>query len=196
MKYYHGSTTAGLTQLQPHLPAGAHLQTPRVYLTPTRQLTLHYIWDAPRLGDIKMPMLDIRKDGTIVFQEMFSGALEYLYGGVSGYIYLCEVDSSGDSVPCAPSSISISETVPISTCEYIDNVYHHIMQYEAQGKLIYERYEDLPQWRIDLIRCQILRLIKRYDLLENSTHPSCTFVREKFPRYWEEASVLHAHQLL
>ena len=38
MKFYHGSTTRGLIELQPHLPVGAHLQEPRVYLSKSRQL--------------------------------------------------------------------------------------------------------------------------------------------------------------
>ena len=196
MKFYHGSIIHGLTELHPHLPAGAYLQEPRVYLTTCRQLALHYIWDSQRLGDVKMPMLDVRKDGTIVFQEMFSGALAYLYKGVSGYIYHCEGDYSDDSVPYAPFNVTVSSTVPISECEYIDDVYEHILQYEKQGKFIYEHYEDLPQWRIDLIRGQILRRIKVYNLLEDSAHSSRDFVSKNFPRYWEEAKVLHEHDLL
>lgn len=144
MKFYHGSTTRGLTELLPHLPVGAHLQEPCVYLSKSRQLALHYIWDSQRLGDVKMPMLDVRKDGVLVFQEMFSGALAYLYKGVSGYIYHCERNYSGDDVPSAPSSVTVSSTVPISECEYVDDVYEHILQYEKQGKFIYEHYEDCP----------------------------------------------------
>lgn len=196
MKFYHGSTIQGLSELHPHLPVGAHLQEPRVYLATSRQLALHYIWDSQRLGEVKMPMLDIRDDGTLVFQEMFSGALMYLYKGVSGYIYSCEGDYYSAPVPGASSSIAVSSTVPILECEVIDDVYDHILQYEKQGKLIYEHYEDLPQWRIDLIRCQVLRRIKLYNLLEDTTHSSGGFIQSCFPRYWEEAKVLHAHDLL
>ena len=193
MKYYHGSTLKGLTELRPHLSAGAHSQESRVYLTTSRQLALHYIWDTQRLG-VKMPMLDIRKDGTLVFQEMFSGALEYLYKGVSGYIYHCEGDFPAD--PAVPTSVITDAVVPIFDCEYIDDVYEHILQYEAQGKFVYEHYEDLPQWRIDVIRGQILRFIKRNDLIIETKHPSRKFIMEKFPQYWAEAQVLHDHNLL
>ena len=122
MKFYHGSMIKGLTQLQPHLPVGAHSQKPLVYLTTSRQLALHYIWDTERLG-VKMPMLDIRKDGTFVFQEMFSGALEYFYKGVSGYIYHCEGDypiTTDSGVPtCAVSDTAVS----ITECEYIEDMH-------------------------------------------------------------------------
>jgi len=145
---------------------------------------------------VKMPMLDIRKDGVLVFQEMFSGALSYLYKGVSGYIYSCEVDYPGDPVPCAPSSIAVSSTILISECEPVEDVYSNILEYEKQGRFIYEHYEDLPQWRIDLIRCQILRRIKRYNLLEDTSHSSRAFIQKCFPRYWEEARALHEYDLL
>ena len=195
MKYYHGSTVQGLTELQPHLPVGAHLQEPRVYLTSSRQLALHYIWDTNRLG-VKMPMVDIRKDGVLVFQEMFSGALEYFYKGVSGYIYHCEGEYTPTPDSGVPTCATASTAVPITDCEYIDDVYEHILDYEKQGKFIYEHYEDLPQWRIDVIRGHITRFIKRNNLIEDDAHPSRNFIREKFPQYWAEAEVLHKHNLL
>lgn len=193
MKYYHGSTVKDLTELEPRLPIGAHAQEPRVYLTTSKQLALHYIWDTQRLP-IKMPMLDIRSDGTLVFQEMFSGALEYFYKGVSGYIYCCEGDFPVDSAVL--TSVSTDQPVPIVGCDYVDDVYEHILQYEKQGKFIYEHYEDLPRWRRDVIRGHVIRLIKRFDLMNNTNHPGRGLMAEKFPRYWAEAQVLHDHGLL
>lgn len=193
MRYYHGSTMKGLTELHPHLPFGAHLQEPRVYLTTSRQLALHYIWDTQRLG-MKMPMLDIRSDGTLVFQEMFSGALEYFYKNVSGYIYHCEGDYPAD--PIVPTSVTADTAVTVIDCEYVDDVYEHILRYEKQGKFVYEHYEDLPQWRIDIIRGHIIRFIKRNDLIVDKNHPSRKFIMEKFSQYWAEAEVLQGHNLL
>ena len=88
MEYFHRSTIKGLTELKPFTSYYFNLKKPPVYLTTGKQLALHYIWDEKRIG-AKMPMLDIRKDGVLVFQEMFSGALENFYKGVSGYIYRC-----------------------------------------------------------------------------------------------------------
>ena len=193
MRYYHGSTVGGLTALEPRLPFGAQSQEPRVYLTTSKQLSLHYIWDTRRLP-MKMPMLKICDDGTLVFQEMFSGALEYFYKGVSGYIYCCEGDFPIDSAVL--TSVSTDRPVPIVDREYVDDVYERILQYEKQGKFIYERYEDLPQWRLDVIRGHVIRLIKRFDLMNDMDHPGRPFVMEKFPRYWAEAQVLHDHGLL
>lgn len=78
MEYFHGSIQKGLTELKPNASRFTNVKQPLVYLTTSRQLALHYIWDMERIG-VRMPMLDIREDGTIVFQEMFSGALEYFY---------------------------------------------------------------------------------------------------------------------
>lgn len=80
MTFYHGSVASGLTELRPQTSWYSNLKEPTVYLTTSRQLALHYIWDLERIG-VKCPMLDIREDGTLVFQEMFSGALEYFYRG-------------------------------------------------------------------------------------------------------------------
>ena len=193
MMYYHGSTVKGLTELHPHLPVGAHSQQPHVYLTSSKQLALHYIWDTQRFG-VKMPMLDIREDGTLVFQEMFSGALEYFYKGVSGYIYHCEGDYPADAT--VPTSVIADAAVPVVDCEYIDDVYQHILEYEKQGKFIYEHYEDLPQWRIDVIRGHIIRFIKRNNLVADHNHPSRKFIMEKFSQIWAEAQVLNNHNLL
>lgn len=195
MKYYHGSTTKGLTELHPRLSFDCHLQEPLVYLTTSRQLALHYIWDAQRLGT-KMPMLDIRKDGTLVFQEMFSGALAYFYKGVSGYLYHCEGDYAAAPDNSVPTCAISRTAVPVTDYEYIDDVYEHIIRYTDRGKFIYEHYEEFPQWRIDIIRGHITRFIKRNDLLNNITHPSRNFIQEKFPHYWAEAEVLNQHNLL
>jgi hypothetical protein len=72
MEFYHGTTVGGITELQPFI--GDNLKDPCVYLTTNKQLALHYILDKKnRIGSC--PMLDIRSDGVLVFQEMFNGAL-------------------------------------------------------------------------------------------------------------------------
>ena len=195
MEYFHGSMIKGLTELKPNASPFSNLKEPLVYLTTSRQLALHYIWDMERIG-VKMPMLDIRKDGTLVFQEMFSGALEYFYKGVSGYIYRCIGDYELNSATGVHSCATSSAAVPVTDFEYIEDVYESIISYVDKGTFIYERYEDLPQWRIDVIRGQVIRFIKRFDLLNDMTHPGCRFIQEKFPQYWKEAQVLNDYKLL
>lgn len=195
MEFFHGTIKEGLSELKPNASPFSNLKEPLVYLTTSRQLALHYIWDDKRLGS-KMPMLDIRNDGTLVFQEMFSGALEYFYKGVSGYVYRCigdyELNSAAGVHTCATSGTA----VPVTDFEYIEDVYESIISYGDKGTFIYERYEDLPQWRIDIIRGHIIRFIKRNNLLYDRTHPSYRLIQEKFPQYWKEAQVLNDYKLL
>lgn len=195
MEYFHGSIKKGLTILKPNASPFSNQKEPLVYLTTNRQLALHYIWDMERIG-VKMPMLDIRQDGTLVFQEMFSGALEYFYKGVSGYIYRCVGDYELNHAVGVHSCATSCTAVPVIDFEYIEDVYETILSYGEKGTFVYEKYEDLPQWRIDVIRGHIIRFIKRYNLLNDTTHPGCRFIYEKFPQYWKEAQVLNEYKLL
>ena len=88
------------------------------------------------------------------------------------------------------------EPVPIADSEYVDDVYAKILEYEHHGTFIYEKYESLPQYRYDIIRGVIMRIIKNENVLQNEAHPYWAFFQEKFPQYWKEAVVLHHHELL
>ncbi len=195
MDYYHGTRVGGLTVLKPYASQGTKLKELTVYLTTSKQLALHYIWDYDR-SPSKSPMLDIRKDGVLVFQEMYSGALEYLYKGLNGYIYRCigEYDHENNAgvFTCATSK----DPVPIVDFEFAEDVYERIMSYEKQGAFIYERYEDLPQWLHDIIHGHVIRGIKRGDWLNDMSSPEYNFYQAKWPQYLREAEVLREHGLL
>jgi len=195
MDYYHGTTTAGLSQLLPHNTGNSNLDEPLVYLTTSRQLALHYIWDYARCP-YKSPMLDIRKDGVLVFQEMFGGALEHLYKGLSGYVYHCigkyDHDNKSGVHTCAVSR----QPVPVHGFEFIEDVYEQILLYEVQGKFVYERYENLPQWRHDVIRGHVIRAIKNGGWFADRASDMYKFYAAKWPQYVKEAEVLHKHGLL
>lgn len=195
MDYYHGTTLPGLHELRPYASPYSNLKEPVVYLTTSKQLALHYIWDINRLA-IKMPMLDIRQDGVLVFQEMFAGALEFFYKEVSGYIYHCVGDYVVNKATGVFTCATSRDPVAITDYEYIEDVYAKILEYEQRGTFIYEKYESLPPYRYDIIGGIIMRLIKRENLLRNETHPYWEFFQEKFPQYWKEAVVLDEHNLL
>lgn len=195
MDFYHGTAINGLTELKPFASPYSNLKEPCVYLTTSKQLALHYIWNSDRYP-IKSPMLNIRHDGVLVFQEMFSGALGYFYKGLSGYIYHCvgdyQLNNDTGVISCATSN----EPVPVTDFEYIEDAYEKIISYEDQGTFIYEKYEDLPQYRYDIIRGIIVRSIKKDDLFNNPNHPNHKFYQEKYPQYWREALVLYNNDLL
>jgi len=83
------------------------------------------------------------------------------------------------------------EPVPVVDVEYIDDVYDKIMEYQQQGKFIYEKYEELPQWRHDIIRKYFFKFMESEDVLNNPAHPHFALYREKFPEYWAQAERLN-----
>jgi len=190
MDYYHGSSVKGLTELKPYASPYSNLSEAVVYLTTSKQLALHYIWDHKRVGT-KWPMLHIRDDGVLVFQEMFSGALEFLYKGLAGYIYRCigdyDIDPNSGVLTCATSK----DIVPVTDYEKIDDVYEKIKEHERKGTFIYEKFEERPVSVHNRIREIIIGQIKQVDLFNNPTHAYYCFFQSKFPEYWQEAKNLY-----
>jgi len=194
MDFYHGTQIGELTELKPFGHSNSNLKVPAVYLTTRRQVALHYIsnWRSLPFGS---PMLDIRETD-IVFQELYPGALKLSCKGVSGYIYRCVGNFEMMEYNGVKTAAVSYESVPIAGVEFIPDVHDAIMEYEQQGKFIYEKYEDLPQWRHDIIRGHFIRAIKGENLMDNPQHPQYALFQEKFPQYWAEAEVLHKHGLL
>ncbi|MGI6769262.1 MAG: hypothetical protein ACOX5E_00115 [Bacilli bacterium] len=194
MNFYHGTQIGGLRELKPFASPTSNLKEACVYLTNRKQVALHYISNFKTLP-FSSPMLNI-KDDVIIYQEMYSGALELSCKGVSGYIYHCVGDykmSEDHGVKsCAVSYVP----VPIIGVEYIEDVYKKIMEYKDEGKFIYEKYEELPQYRHDIIRGYFIRAIKAENILNNPQHPHYYLFQEKFPKYWKEAEVLNQNGLL
>lgn len=195
MTLYHGSSVGGLTELVPFAKPWSNLKEPLVYMTSSKQLAAHYIWPTEKY-EIKSPMLDIRPDGTLVFQEMFSGALEYFYKGLSGWIYQCDGDFQYNKDAGVFTTATSATPVTVASAEFIEDVYEHIMSYAEQGKFIYEKFESLRPYRHDIIRGIIYRSIKSDDLFNNPSHPNYTFIPDKYPQYWKEAKVLYENRLL
>jgi len=195
MDFYHGSVKEGLTVLKPFDSRRSDLKEPCVFLTLNKQLALFYIWDLNRFP-AKVPLLDVRKDGVIVFQEMFSGALEYLYKGLSGYIYHCigsyELNSS-----IGINSVALSKNdVEIKDHEFIEDVYERIIEYGKYGLFINEKYEELPPFKHDSIRGWVMRWIKSNNCIRDKDSFLSRFYRDKYPMYWKEAEILDRNSLL
>jgi len=195
MTFYHGSSVGGLKELIPFAKPWSNLKEPLVYMTSSKQLAAHYIWPTEKY-EIKSPMLDIRPDGTLVFQEMFSGALEYFYKGLSGWIYQCDGDFQYNEDAGVFTTATSATPVPVASAEFVEDVYEHIMSYAEQGKFIYEKFESLRPYRHDIIRGIIYRSIKNDDLFNNPSHPNYSFIPDKYPQYWKEAKVLYENGLL
>jgi hypothetical protein len=194
MDFYHGTQIGGLTELKPFDTGDSNLKVPAVYLTTRRQVALHYVSNYKSLP-FRSPMLDIREN-IVVYQEMYPDALELSCKGVNGYIYSVNGDFEMMENNGVRSAAVSYEPVPIVATEYIPCVYEAIMEYHRQGKFTYGKYEDLPQYRLDIIRGHFIRTLKRENLLDNPQHHQYELFRDKFPQYWKEAEVLHKYGLL
>ena len=195
MDFYHGSVKEGLTILKPFEQVHSDLKEPCVFLTLNKQLALFYIWDLNRFP-AKVPMLDISKDGVITFQEMFSGALEYFYKGLSGYIYHC-IGSYELNPSFKIKSVALSKNdVEINDYEFIDDAYERIIEYEKYGLFINEKYENLPQYKHDSIRGWVMRWIKANNCIKDKDSFLSKFYQDRYPKYWKEAEVLDKNNLL
>jgi hypothetical protein len=195
MDFYHGSVKKGLTVLKPFDSRPRDIKEPCVFLTLNKQLALYYIWDLNRFP-AKVPLLDIKKDGVIVFQEMCSGALEYLYKGLSGYIYHC-VGSYELSSLIGINSIALSKNnVEIQDYEFIEDVYERIIEYGKYGLFIIEKYEELPQYKHDIIRGWVMRWITANNCVKNRDSFLSKFYQDRYPIYWKEAEILDRNDSL
>ena len=191
MDFYHGTIVGDLTELKPFAIGNANLKEPVVYLTTNKQLALHYIKDRT-----ESPMLKICEDGKLIFQEMFSGALEFLYKGKSGYIYHCIGNYEINRNVGVMYTATPNRPVPISDYEYIDDVYEKITKYEETGMFLYEKYEELPQWRHDIIRGLVIRWIKAGNWINEPEHQEYKKFLKRWPKYLKEAEVLNKNNLL
>jgi|TergutMp193P3_1026864.scaffolds.fasta_scaffold67659_2 hypothetical protein len=195
MDFYHGSVKKGLTVLKPFAQKNTDIKEPCVFLTLNKQLALFYIWDLNRFP-FKVPLLDVRKDGVIVFQEMCSGALEYLYKGLSGYIYHC-IGSYELNPSFSINSVALSKNeVEIKDCEFIEDVYERIIEYGKYGLFINEKYEELPQYKHDIIRGWVMRWIKAENCIKDKDSFLSKFYQDRYPTYWKEAEILDRNNLL
>jgi hypothetical protein len=194
MDFYHGSVKEGLTVLKP-FPQKNSYKEPCVFLTLNKQLALFYIWDLNRFP-FKVPLLEVREDRVIIFQEMCSGALEYLYKGLSGYIYHCVGSYELDPSFHLKSVALPKNVVEIKDCEFVDDVYERIIEYEKYGLFINEKYEELPQYKHDIIRRWVMNWIAGNNLLRDKDSFLSKFYQDRYPIYWKEAEVLDKNNLL
>lgn len=181
--YYHGTTVPGLTVLKPFASPFSNLKYACVYLSTYKPLAAIYIWNRP----YKWFTFDIKEDGTLYYTESFPNNLREFYDGVKGYIYACEGDYSSDSGTGIRYAAISKEPVPVTGCDMVENAYERILQYESEGALILQRFEELTQKEHDMNRKMILNGIRRLNLLEG-THPLSPFVKEKFPDLWAESA--------
>ncbi len=182
MVAYHGTVMGNIHFLKPFASPSSNLKYPCIYLSTNKALSSIYIWNKP----YKWITFEIREDGAPVYNESFKNGLFEFYSGVKGYIYTCESDFEIDEKTTIKYAVVSKKPVPIKEVDIVDNAYDRILQYEKQGWLIINHFEDLSDERMMKDRNMVLGAIKRLELFKGE-HPLSGFVKEKFPSFWEEA---------
>ena len=179
---YHGTVVAGLRTLKPFASPHSNLKYPCVYLSTNKALSSIYIWNK----DYKWMTFEIREDGMPVYNESFKNCLLEFYGGVKGYIYICDADFETDENTTIKHAVISREPVDVLDVDVVNDAYERILQYENDGMLIINRYENLPEEQKSNDRNMVLGAIRRLELLKGE-HPLSNFVSSKFPELWDEA---------
>ena len=78
------------------------------------------------------------------------------------------------------------EPVNIQDVDIVDNAYERILQYEKDGLLVINHFNNLSEEQKKKDRNMALGAINRLELLKGE-HPLSNFVSIKFPDLWEEA---------
>lgn len=179
---YHGTIVGNIDVLQPFASPASNLKYPCVYLSTNKALSAIYIWNKP----YKWMTFEILEDGLPVYNESFKNGLYEFYNGVKGYIYTCEADFDVDNNTTIKCAVISKAAVPIKCVDVVENAYERILQYEQQGQLKINHFENLSNEQIEKDRSMVIGAIKGLELLKGE-HPLSNFVQEKFPAYWEEA---------
>jgi len=183
---YHRTTVGGMAQLRPFANPHSNLKYPCVYLSTNKALASIYIWK----HEYKWMTFEIADDGIPVYNESFEGALREFYGGVEGYIYVCNGEFEVDENTTIKHAVISKATVDIQSVDFVDNAYERILQYEAEGLLRIHHFEERTNRQKERDRNMVLGTIKRLELLKGE-HPLSGFVASKFPAIWQEASIDH-----
>ncbi len=188
--YYDASPVAGITRLEPHVSNhGVSL----VYFSRKRENVLVYLSNAvekycretgfAHSGPyVKWGPYGFTKDGIQRLGEYYPNALSDTYKGVSAYIYRAgQVTDSGFAVGI-PDAVTSSEPMEMSGVEFVPDAYEAILQAERKGRLILERYEDMPE-KQHVWLCKTIR--REYET--SGDHPDYRhFLQGKFPEILRE----------
>lgn len=140
MTLYHGSDVPGLTVLKPFT---SNHGTPYVYLTDHPTLALLYAFNAVgRPGGFFTYWFD--KQGQLIYDEYFPDQLRTMYQGKSGWVYEAQAEDLPqlDKMPWVYLSAS---PAAVTNAAFIPDLYEALTQAAADGRLVWNRYDDLSE---------------------------------------------------
>ena len=185
MIYYHGSTVANLTELQP-LSKLHQSEEQVVYLSSHLPYVLFYIWDTEKTGSSHKWVTAWLKDGVAYYEEQFPGQLKAFYEGVRGYVYSVLPDDRVRPMPQREDLFYSCDPVKVYRTQEIPDVYQMLLKYEQEGKFKLLRFEDTtPEKQAELID-RIATYIRESKLMEQDSEHS-RFMRKYFADAWKRA---------
>ena len=184
MILYHGSNTANIQVLQPHL---ADHDRPYIYMSTLEVVAAFYMCNAVERPYYWFPYGFDKETGVPVYHELYPDALKEVSNGVSGSIYI--VDADEDSIlPFKNIPVARLATQPVKVLKEIkvENAYDLFMQYVAEGKMKIGRFEDKTEKAIANWHSMVLSYIKEKDVVKTPDCSYALFVKEKFPSVWRQ----------
>lgn len=182
---YHASPFWGITVLEPRVSNHGRAQ---IYFSEKRENVLVYLSNAIKKHCEEVGFAHtgvyttwasygFSKEGLLRVEEYYPNATEETYKGVSGWIYWVEDVPNSEKLAEIPFVVTAKEPVKVDSCEFIPDAYEAILQAEAEGKLLIQRYEDNSPEKMAWIQRTIR---KEYDEAENQPDYRL-FLKAKFP---------------
>lgn len=182
MRYYHGSPQGGLTRLVPRVsPVFGGEKV--VYLTSLLPMALMYT-----IRHFEYTYGYHWQDGRptqMFFEEYYQNALEELYGGKQGFVYVCEAGDYRSTNK--PNEWVSREAVNIKDVIFIPDALKAVLDQERAGRLQIRRFDTLSDKTLAWARVSQKETILQKGLLKQPESDFARFMREKYPDSWQDA---------
>ena len=184
MILYHGSNTADIQVLQPHL---ADHDRPYIYMSTLEVVAAFYLCNAVERPYYWFPYGFDKETGVPVYHELYPDALKEVSDGVSGFIYIVEADEESvlpfKNIPVARLA---TQPMPVKNVIKVDNAYELFMDYVHRGKMKIGRYEDKTEKQLANWHNMILSYITEKEMIKTPDCSYAVYIKEKFPQVWEQ----------
>lgn len=184
MKFYHGSKVADIKVLRPSV---SNHGKPWVYLTSKRANTLVYLSNAVEKFHKEHEIVHegkfytwasygFNQEGILVIEEYYPHATEETYKGEEGFIYCIDSGENYGKQEDIPFAFISEHPVPVTSFEYIPDVYEEMLKLEKAGHIIIRRYEAHSKEKLAWIEKVIQEDFAQYQ----DQQDYITFLRGKF----------------
>lgn len=158
MILYHGSKVPNIKSLRPF---SSNHDKPYVYLTHSKVLAAIYAHN-PLTRPNGFFSYWWGKDGMLYYDEYFENQLETIYSGKTGYVYECEGDCR--QMEKMPWVYLSEDSVSVSNCVEISDIYEQLLQYEQEKLLTVRRWNEVSDKQKEVWENVVRRSLATTDL--------------------------------